>query len=162
MARDIKEKVCHVALDFQVESEAKTQTSYELPDGQQVIVNNQDRLLCTEALFRPYLMDKDVEGLPDMVYRSIIKFDVTVRAQLYSNVVLAGGSSLFPGFPERFENELKSLAPPKAKIKILAKPERRYSAWLGGSIVASRPTFQSMWISRKEYEEMGSSVFHRK
>lgn len=163
MTEDIKEKVCQVALNFQEESSAKNKdASYELPDGQIIVVKNEDRFRCPEVLFQPHLMDKDMDGLPDSVFRAITKFDVTVRAQMYSNILLAGGSTLFPGLPERFEQEMKSLAPPKAKIRIAAKVGRRHSAWLGGSILTSISTFQRMWISKKEYEEIGPSVVHRK
>merc|ERR1711872_110889 len=43
------------------------------------------------------------------------------------------------------------------KIKIIAPPERKYSVWIGGSILASLSTFQQMWISKQEYDECGPS-----
>merc|ERR1712223_103164 len=48
------------------------------------------------------------------------------------------------------------------KIKIIAPPERKYSVWIGGSILASLSTFQQMWISKQEYDESGPSIVHRK
>merc|ERR1711872_1060333 len=54
---------------------------------------------------------------------------------------------------------------PKAnreKIKIVAPPERKYSCWIGGSILASLSTFQQMWISKQEYDESGPAIVHRK
>ncbi|KAF9107302.1 hypothetical protein BGX27_008787 [Mortierella sp. AM989] len=47
------------------------------------------------------------------------------------------------------------------KIKIVAPPERKYSVWIGGSILASLSTFQQMWISKMEYDESGPSIVHR-
>uniref|UniRef100_A0A182MC80 Actin, cytoplasmic n=1 Tax=Anopheles culicifacies TaxID=139723 RepID=A0A182MC80_9DIPT len=58
--------------------------------------------------------------------------------------------------------EITALAPPTIKIKIIAPPERKYSVWIGGSILASLSTFQSMWISKQEYDECGPTVVHRK
>jgi actin-related protein len=58
--------------------------------------------------------------------------------------------------------EIKNLAPPTMKIKIIAPPERKYSVWIGGSILASLSTFQQMWISKQEYDESGPSIVHRK
>merc|ERR1712192_237224 len=48
-----------------------------------------------------------------------------------------------------------ALAPSTMKIKIIAPPERKYSVWIGGSILASLSTFQQMWISKQEYDESG-------
>merc|ERR1712179_606549 len=48
------------------------------------------------------------------------------------------------------------------KIKIIAPPERKYSVWIGGSILASLSPFQQMWISKQEYDECGPSIVHRK
>merc|ERR1711962_1768975 len=45
---------------------------------------------------------------------------------------------------------------------IIAPPERKYSVWIGGSILASLSTFQQMWISKQEYDECGPSIVHRK
>merc|ERR1719192_2835676 len=58
--------------------------------------------------------------------------------------------------------EITALAPNTMKIKIIAPPERKYSVWIGGSILASLSTFQSMWISKEEYDESGASIVHRK
>jgi actin-related protein len=48
------------------------------------------------------------------------------------------------------------------KIKIIAPPERKYSVWIGGSILSSLSTFQQMWIRKSEYDESGPSIVHRK
>ena len=85
-----------------------------------------------------------------------------LRRDLFANVVLSGGTTMFPGLPERVENELRVLAPGSAKVKVIAPPERKYSVWIGGSILSSLSTFQSMWISKAEYDESGPAIVHRK
>merc|ERR1711974_456728 len=90
------------------------------------------------------------------------KCDVDIRKDLYGNVVLSGGSTMFPGIAERMNKELVALAPSTMKIKIIAPPERKYSVWIGGSILASLSTFQQMWISKEEYDESGPSIVHTK
>ena len=80
----------------------------------------------------------------------------------YLNIVLSGGTTMFPGIAERLTKEITSLAPPAMKIKVVAPPERKYSVWIGGSILASLSTFQAMWISKSEYDESGPSIVHRK
>ncbi|KAL0369325.1 UNVERIFIED_CONTAM: actin [Sesamum calycinum] len=81
---------------------------------------------------------------------------------LYGNIVLSGGSTMFPGFADRMSKEITGLAPRSMKIKVVAPPERMYSVWIGGSILASLSTFQQMWISKGEYDESGPAIVHRK
>ena len=69
---------------------------------------------------------------------------------------------MYPGIADRMQKEITALAPPTMKIKIIAPPERKYSVWIGGSILASLSTFQQMWISKQEYDESGPSIVHRK
>ncbi|KAG1687567.1 hypothetical protein DVH05_004764 [Phytophthora capsici] len=57
---------------------------------------------------------------------------------------------------------MAKLAPAAMKVKIITPPERKYSVWIGGSILASLATFQHMWISKAEYDESGPSIVHRK
>merc|ERR1712037_822315 len=95
-------------------------------------------------------------------YNSIMKCDVDIRKDLYANVVLSGGSTMYPGIADRMQKEITALAPNTMKIKIIAPPETKYSVWIGGSILASLSPFQSMWISKEEYDESGASIVHRK
>ena len=69
---------------------------------------------------------------------------------------------MFPGFADRMQKEIGTLAPDSTKVKVIAPPKRKYSTWIGGSILASLPTFQSMWISKEEYDESGPSIVHTK
>ena len=88
--------------------------------------------------------------------------DVDIRKDLYANVVLSGGTTMFQGIGERMTKELTALAPSTMKIKVVAPPERKYSVWIGGSILSSLSTFQQMWISKGEYDESGPIIVHRK
>ncbi len=49
---------------------------------------------------------------------------------------------MFPGIADRMSKEITALAPSSMKIKVVAPPERKYSVWIGGSILASLSTFQ--------------------
>ena len=91
-----------------------------------------------------------------------MKCDVTIRKDLFANIVFSGGSTMFPGISDRMQKEISSLAPATMKIKIIAPPERKSSVWIGGSILASLTTFQHMWITKEEYDESGPSVVHHK
>ena len=91
-----------------------------------------------------------------------MKCDVDVRKDLLANIVLSGGTTLFPGLADRLTKEMIALAPSSMKVKVVAPPERKYSAWIGGSITASMSSFQQRWISKQEYDETGPSIVHTK
>nr|GFB38672.1 putative actin family [Tanacetum cinerariifolium] len=122
IVRDMKEKLAYIALDYEQELEtSKTSSaakkSYELPDA---------------------------AGIHENTYNSIMKCDVDIRKDLYGNIVLSSGTTMFPGIADRWSKEITALALSSMKIKVVAPPERKYSVWIRGSILASLSTFQQV------------------
>ena len=166
IVKDIKEKLCYVAVDYDdelkgVASNADLEKEYEMPDGQLVKVGEQ-RFKCPELLFKPNLNGLEMDGVHETCYNTIMKCDIDIRKDLYENLVCSGGSTMYQGLPERLAAEVTTLAPATMKIKVIAPPERKYSVWIGGAVLSALGTFQSMWIEKAEYDDVGPGIVHRK
>ena len=166
MINELKEKICEVAEDYdsQVKKclDSKTIETHVLPDGSKVQIS-QEKYQCPELLFQPQFFQKDHFGLHEQTFKSIKRCDEDIEKDLFQNVILCGGSSLFLKIRKKFEKELQSLAPTGKTVKVIAPPERKYSAWLGGAILSSMEKFKNaMFVSKKEYNEVGAGVIYDK
>jgi len=173
--------MCTISQDYEYEVKSNDDPisledrSYELPGGDIIQVNHQQRYKATEILFQPHKLlklplvnEREALGLHQMAAKSIDKCDSDLKINLYNNIVLAGGSTVMPGFKERFEKEINIIAEHSAKtdINVFADLHRKNAAWIGGSMLASFSTFKDMTITKEEYDNTAdiekSTAIHKK
>lgn len=161
---DIKKKLCYVALEPKKSLYKRPEEvlrEYRLPDGNVIYLGDQLQQV-PEILFAPDKLGIHDPGLSTMVAGSIMKCDVDIQNNLFAEIVLSGGTTLFPGLEERLMKELEQLASRGTPIKITASPDRCFSAWVGASVVTSLSSFKQMWITSAEFMEFGTCVVQRR
>ena len=150
---------------------------FEFPDGYNQVFGA-ERYRVVESLFdaKAYIPDPDASSstefpaptpaqtLPELIKAALNGVDVDIRPHLLYNVVVTGASSLLYGFTDRLNHELTTLYPsPRIRISAAGNTtERKFGAWIGGSILASLGTFHQMWISKTEYDEHGPGIVEKR
>ncbi|CAI5449249.1 unnamed protein product [Caenorhabditis angaria] len=157
-------QLCDQAIDLDYADKLPS-TPYSFPNGftKEFLA---ERIKLPECLFDLKYLRGDIkrEGLmtvAQMAASSASLTDIDMRPTLFSNVTVTGGNSLILGFTERLNNDLAHKCPPTIKLRVSAAPlttERKFGAWIGGSILGSLGTFQQMWLSKAEFDETGRSI----
>ncbi|PUU83189.1 actin family [Tuber borchii] len=166
VVRTMKEKTCYIALDPKKEEKEWAGggtgriEEYKLPDGH-ILKLGSERFRAPEILFDPEIIGLEYPGIHQIVVDAINRTDMDLRMELFGNIVLSGGSTLTKGFGDRLLSEVRRLAVKDMKIKIFAPPERKYSTWIGGSILAGLSTFRKMWVSIDDWHE-NPEIIHTK
>jgi len=178
--RQIKEKLCYVGYDLDLENRLSQETTvlvakYKLPDGR-IIRVGRERFMAPEALFQPQLIDVDSVGMSDMLFQTIDGADPDIKPHLYNHVVLSGGSTMYPGLPSRLEKDIiqnyrdnqkknfKNITDTqlnevmsKFQCKIEDPPRRKHMVFLGGAVLAEiMKDRENFWVSRDEYRTKGA------
>lgn len=180
IVKNIKETACFVSSNIQKDENDENQIvnssfdnvtnnnqrvssgyPYKLPDGQ-IIYLGKERFRAPELLFQPNLIGYEYPGIHEVLIHSINKCDIEIRRILTSQIVLAGGSTMFPGLGDRLLFELRKSLPKDVKIRINASSDRNLLPWIGGSILGSLATFKTIWISKQEFLEEGPNIVHSK
>ena len=134
---------------------------YTLPDGHTITIGD-ERFRCPELLFQPVLNDLETKGIHQQVVKSIMKCDIDVHKDLFANIVLSGGNTMFEGFTARLQKEISYLASSSMTVRVIAPEDRKNAVWVGGSILSSFATFPQMVITKEEYDEAGPQIIHRR
>ena len=164
--QNLKEKKCFVSYDFEaslkeISKFRQNEVLTTLPDGTELFLTDQN-FKCTEALFQPNRMEKDFFGIHEAIYQSIQKCSLSIRKNLYTSILLAGGNTMYSGINNRLFKEISALAPSTMSIKTKAPQERKQSVWIGGSILTSLESFKHLWVSNKEFKESGANILYKK
>lgn len=144
-----EEKEWHNANNRGTESKAM---EYVLPDGKKLKIGP-ERFRAPEILFDPGLIGLEWPGLHQILYDSISRADMDLRKALFGNIVLSGGSTMIKGFGDRLLQEVQAIVNKETRIKIFAPPERLYSTWIGGSILAGLSTFRKMHVTIDDWHD---------
>ncbi|XP_065113485.1 uncharacterized protein [Paramisgurnus dabryanus] len=167
IVREMKEKCCYVALDYESELRRgdtdSSELHYTLPDGRLVSLTTEP-FRAPEILFRPELIGRDHYGMHESVFKSILQSDIDLRRSFVGNIVLSGGNTLLAGLPERLQYEIRHMVPVDLmdNVRVLSPKDRDFSVWCGGAVLSNLPLFSSAWISADEYEEFGPQIVFRK
>ncbi|PVU95545.1 hypothetical protein BB561_001755 [Smittium simulii] len=170
-ARQIKEKLCYVSYDLDLDKKLSAETTtlvetYTLPDGR-VIKISSERFQAPECMFQPELIDVESPGIAELLLNTVQDAPIDMRSDLYSHVILSGGSSMYPGFPSRLDKEVRQLYLEKVlngnnerlekfKLQIDDPPNRKHMVFLGGAVLADvMKNNPSAWITKQEWLEMG-------
>ena len=162
----LKEEKCYVAYDYDAtikehQKKGKDELAVILPDGTELNISD-ETFKIPEILFQPNKVDKDFFGIHEAVYQSILRCKSAISKDLYGNIFLSGGNTMFKGISNRLFKEISALAPNTITVKTKAPQERKSSVWIGGSILTGLSSFKNMWISQKDYNECGESIIARK
>ena len=171
IVRQIKEQRCAISTtpvrsvdDVQSQKSSKERTSrtrHRLPDGTDVELGD-EQILAPEALFHPALVGRECSGVVGVASEAIRKCDVDLRRDLYGNIFLAGGSTLFANFCNRFLADMTKHTPKDCKVRLMAPANRLLTAWIGGSCLTQLPNFKDLLIKKGDFLEEGERILHSK
>ena len=177
--RYLKEKYCFISNDIERDRKLERETTYYnsfhlLPDETRIHISD-EKFEAPEILFSPYLIGSDVNGIPEMMFKSINNCPIDLRKNLYGNLILSGATTLFPGFATRLELEMKKLykeasakssdhKKAKVSINVIDSPRRKYSVFIGASIIGNyynSSDSNDYWVSIDEWLECGENVVNK-
>jgi actin-related protein 2 len=177
--RYLKEKYCFVSNDIEQDRKLERETTYYnsfhlLPDETRLHISD-EKFEAPEILFNPYLIGLDVNGIPEMMFKSINNCPIDLRKNLYGSLILSGATTLFPGFASRLELDMKKLykenikktsdnKKSKVSINVIDSPRRKYSVFIGASIIGNyynSPDSKDYWVSIDEWLECGENAVNK-
>ena len=128
----------------------------------QVLKVANERITVPELLFHPSDVGMDQAGVAECIVQSVEACLPDLREALYSNILLTGGSALFPNLEERLRSELRALVPSDVELELTRAADPLTAAWRGGSIFANGAGYPGQAVTRDEYREGGHAYCRRR
>lgn len=168
--RRIKDSLSEVAINYEMALSKKVANEedylYELPDGQVIRADNELKFKPAEILFNPSIIDSTEMSFSEMIEDSISRCDDELQRDIFQNIIVCGGTSMTKGFASRIQREINTVYPQNNhEIQVIADSFRKHSAWIGGSMMGALATFQSLAITKSEYDENPEgklALFHKR
>lgn len=135
--------------------------AFDLPDGRSLDLSSHT-IDVAQSLYDNTIFGQTQLPLQYLLYENMIEIEGELRREMIQNVILAGGGTLIHDFRSTFKKQVEQMIPIILKMHCTSLPRPEYSQWKGGYVLANLGLFQSMWISKREYEESGLSVMERK
>lgn len=182
-ARVIKENFCYACKDFASESALYNNpgsNKFKVYEGTGKFTGNRinvrvgvERFLGPETFFNPGKLTKDWDKpIEEVVDSAIQACPIDLRRDLYSNIVLSGGSTMFQHFnnrlgaalqkriDERLDRYAKASgnSPTPIRTKISSYQTQKTAVWFGASMFAAQPEFTGVVHTRESYLEHGPSI----
>lgn len=164
--KDIKEQMCFVSEDYKADLDLARsvdvyEKNYYFSNGECISLNR-ERMVPPESIFRPAIFGCNCPGIHGQIVRTLKLAEPNVRKCASANIVLSGGNTMFPGFNNRLQIELNKVMPSVLKAKVFEYPDQLYAAWAGASKLALSETMTSKWVTREEYDAIGSAIINIK
>lgn len=134
----------------------------EPPNEQQSLRLSNERFAIPEILFYPSDVGIRQMGIPEAIMDCLKSCEEETWPHLLSNIVLTGGNARFPGFRERIEKDVRSLAPSEYAINVHLPENPITYAWHGAKTLSKEPTFSGFLVTKEEYEEEGQNICFEK
>ena len=157
--KEIKENCCYIENDNN-----KKIKKFNLPDGTEIELDK-ERILSTEVLFHPEMINKTVGGVANTFCSSVSAIDHLTKKKFEgNNLIIAGGSTLLDGFSDRLKVEIGRYYGGKYKdrMDIINIKERNNLQWIGASTYSLMQIFKGLCTSKDEYNSFGAAAVHNK
>ena len=176
IVKKIKEEICFTVvgsssnnplsnisnLELGNKNKSESSNTYNLPDGNAIKIG-EEKSLAPEILFNPSIIGSEHSSFQEMIVTSINKVDIDLRKNLFNNILISGGNTLFKGIQEKFHTEIKYLSPKNMKVRIHSPGNRLLSCWTGGNVISTLEIFKKMWVTKDDWGEKGNkSIIHIK
>ncbi|XP_048742171.2 uncharacterized protein LOC125655751 [Ostrea edulis] len=136
--------------------------NFDLPEGAALeVTHDYSCFKSPEGFFNTDLWGMDYPCVHTLVFQAIQSCRKDIRNSMYRAVYLSGGVTMLPGFAERLQGELQSLAPPNVMVEVHSSPQRYHGAFIGACKFASMEQFQHICISAEEWNKDGTKTFKR-